>query len=291
MADAGSGASLPRRLALTAAFLALLGLSWSGLFEREAEATLSPTLERALVTAGLARGLNGVISVAQGTEIAIQPVGVGVTITAGQILDPLNDLVERFSWLALAASASLGAQLLLTEIFSEQAVNWVLTVTVVVYLGLLWWPKPLPALGWLLRLAALVVFVRFLFTVISFSVGWIDRWVLEERQQLAMAELRLATSDIEALEQPDANAPSRTRERSLLERLEDAVGSSQQTFDIEARLNALRNRAEAAIGHLVDLVVLFLVQTLLLPLGAFYLALASFRWFWAVSTSSGPPGS
>ena len=66
--------------------------------------------KRALVGYALARGLNGAISVAQGTEVAIQPAGVGVNFTPGQILDPVNDLVERFSWIMMLASSSLGIQ-------------------------------------------------------------------------------------------------------------------------------------------------------------------------------------
>ena len=45
----------------------------------------------------------------------MQPVGVGVTLTIGEVLDPLNDLVERFAWLALVASVSLGLQMTLGE--------------------------------------------------------------------------------------------------------------------------------------------------------------------------------
>ena len=61
----------------------------------------------------MARGLNGVISVAQGTSVAIQPAGVGVMLAPGELLDPVNDLVEQFSTVMLFASASLGLQRLL----------------------------------------------------------------------------------------------------------------------------------------------------------------------------------
>jgi len=275
--------SVPQRLILTTLLIALVALSWSGLLERSAERSLQPTFQRALLAAAIARGLNGVISVAQGTEIAIQPVGVGITITAGEILDPLNDLVERFSWLALVASASLGAQLLLSEIFAEPVVNAALTVTVVVYLLVLWWPRGLPSLAWLLRLAGLIVFVRFLFSVVTLAVGLIDHFALEHRQEAAMSQLSTTTRDLETLE-PAAEPPGAT-ERSLLERFESALDSSRQALDVEAQLQALSTRVEASISQLIDLIVLFLVQTLLLPLGALYLALASFRWFWRWSLS------
>jgi hypothetical protein len=44
------------------------------------------------------------------TEVAIGFSGVGFVLALGQILDPVNDLIERFSWVVLAAGASLGAQ-------------------------------------------------------------------------------------------------------------------------------------------------------------------------------------
>ena len=54
-------------------------------------------LKNALVTFAVARTLNGVISAAQGTEVALEPGGVGVVLSVGEVLDPINDLIERFS--------------------------------------------------------------------------------------------------------------------------------------------------------------------------------------------------
>lgn len=279
-----------QKLLITVLLTGLVALSWSGSMERLANETLQPTFERALLTAAIARGLNGVISVAQGTEIAIQPVGVGVTITAGQILDPLNDLVERFSWLALAASASLGTQMLLSEIFAEPLMNMLLSATSVLYLLVLWWPSSPPRFSWLLRAAALLVFARFLFTLVMMTVGLVDHWVLEERQQIAIGELTLATQQIESLEQPEATA--RDTEQSILERFESALDGSRQALDIETRLNAVSDSIEASISYVIDLIVVFVVQTLMLPIFAIYAALASFRWFWrwslSLSTSGNP---
>jgi len=275
--------SLPVRLFLSTLLVAIVGLSWSGVMERIADDSLAPTLQRALITAALARGLNGVISVAQGTEIAIQPVGVGITIAAGEILDPLNDLIERFSWLALAASASLGTQMLLTEIFSEPAINVILSAVAGLYLLVLWWPKPLPGFAWLLRVAAFLIFIRFLFTMVTLSVGWVDHWVLQERQEQALAELSAATERIEDLEQ--APQPAIDTEQSIMERFESALDGSRQALNIEARLAELRASVEDSISQLIDLIVIFLVQTLMLPIVAIYVAIGSFRWFWRWSLS------
>ncbi len=267
-----------QRLLISLIVIGLVGLSWSGLLERDADARLATVLERALITAAIARGLNGVISVAQGTEIAVQPIGVGVTITVGEILDPLNDLVERFSWLALIASASLGTQLLLTDIAAEPVISAGVSILAAGFLILLWWPGAGRAAGWLMRALALALMVRFLFTVVSLTVGWVDAWVLEQRQQTALAELTLAKDDIEALKTaPEIPEPG--TESSIRQRFSDLVDEGRQLLDLEAQIGALESRAESAIEHLLSLTVLFLVQTLLVPIGAFWLAISGFQAF------------
>ncbi len=280
--------SLWQRLLITALVIGLVSLSWSGLLERNADARLTTVLERALITAAIARGLNGVISVAQGTEIAVQPIGVGVTITAGQILDPLNDLVERFSWLSLVASASLGTQLLLTEIATEPALNIGVSALAAGFLLLLWWPGAARAAGWLMRALALALMIRFLFTLVSLTVGWVDAWVLEQRQQSAMAELTLAKEDIDAL-QTTPDVPATGTESSIRQRFNNLVDEGRQLLDLEAQIGALEERTESAIEHLLALTVLFLVQTLLVPIGAFWLAISGFRAFlrWLRTSSAG----
>ncbi len=91
-------------------------LSVTPFMDQRAAADYEQLFQRAFVTFALARTINGVISVVQGTEIALQPAGVGVTLTPGEILDPVNDLVERFSWIMMGATISLGVQNVLLDI-------------------------------------------------------------------------------------------------------------------------------------------------------------------------------
>lgn len=215
---------------------------------------------------------------AQGTEIAVQPIGVGVTISVGQILDPLNDLVERFSWLALVASASLGTQMLLTDITTEPAVSWGVTVLACLALVLLWWPGKSAAAALLMRALAVALMLRFLFTLVSLTVGWVDVWVLESRQQAAMAELTLARDDIESLREESTPTVSAS-ESSIRQQFNDLIDEGRQLLNLESQIDALEVRAESAIEHLLQLIVVFVVQTLLVPIGAFWLALTAFRAF------------
>ena len=74
----------------TAFALAICLLAFTGVADELSESYAATALERAFVTWAVARGLNGVISVAQGTEIALEPGGVGVNLTVGQILDQVT---------------------------------------------------------------------------------------------------------------------------------------------------------------------------------------------------------
>jgi hypothetical protein len=81
-----------------------------------------------------ARALNAVISVAQGTEVSLQPLGVGVTLAPGQLLDPVNDLVEKFSDLMLMASVAFGVQKVLISMGGYWLISLLLTFAAIGWL-------------------------------------------------------------------------------------------------------------------------------------------------------------
>lgn len=111
----GPSRSWPRGGVLSALLLVLmLGLSLSGDFRDTARDRIEVASERALTSFAVARGLNGIISVLQEMEIGFS-FGVSGSMEPGQILDPLNDLIERFSLAALTAATVLWTLRLLGE--------------------------------------------------------------------------------------------------------------------------------------------------------------------------------
>ena len=58
-------------------------LSVTPFIDQRAAADYEQLFQRAFITFALARTINGVISVVQGNEVALQPAGVGVTLTPG----------------------------------------------------------------------------------------------------------------------------------------------------------------------------------------------------------------
>lgn len=290
MSAASSNKLMPNRRSLLLAgfFLLLLAACWSGTLERIARGEAEAALGRVVVAFGLARTLNGAISVAQGTEIALQPAGVGVTLTAGEVLDPLNDLVERFSILALTATISLQGQILLTELLSTHWVNLLLSACVGIYLLTALLPPLRRYEKVAARITSLVMFTRLIFVVVMFTANWLGNLTLSERHTVAVAELTQTREDISTINK-EAEPPATTGETSMLDRVTDFFAEQRDALDIGNRLQAVLDRAEQAVSHLITLSVLFLLQYVALPIGAFWLASFCVRTAWSIWWQTPPP--
>ena len=151
--------SIPRRIALVLVLLVLVACAWWAPLDKPALQQVDAGLKRALVSFATARALNGVISVAQGTEIALQPGGVGATLAPGQLLDPVNDLVEQFSQLMLIASVALGVEKILIGIGSDWTMSLALTIVSLMFSVLLISGRRVGP--WLPRLLAILLMLRF----------------------------------------------------------------------------------------------------------------------------------
>ena len=137
-----------RKSAWTAAALLAVVLAFTGVVDRPSEAIAADSLKRALVTFAAARALNGAISAAQGTELALEPAGVGVVLSVGQVLDPINDLVERFSSVMLVAASSIGLQNILLRISSTVGFDIALFVVALWLMLATWSPWLQASMPW-----------------------------------------------------------------------------------------------------------------------------------------------
>ncbi len=253
---------------------------WTGLAVLAAVAALSGHVDttgkryageaftRALVTFAVARTLNGVISVAQGTEVAVEPGGVGVNFTVGQVLDPINDLVERFSAVMLVATSSLGLQNILLRMTMWWGTNLALVAAAVLTLAVLWWPKfdtgrvrPLA-----MQVLLVAVFVRFAVPILVIGSNLVFDTFLEAEQAAATQALETTRSEIEQLNNEVATPETPTEDQSVMERLGTMLNNSLESMNVGDRLNSLRDRVSNASEHIINLIVIFVLQTIILPL-------------------------
>ena len=259
-----SNDTVVRRLAVAAVAL-VVACSWYAPIQTLAQEQVDAGLSRALVSFASARTLNALISVIQGTEVAIQPLGVGVTLTLGQILDPLNDLVERFSDLMLSASVAFGIQKVLLAVTSNWVVSLLVTALAAVWAMLhLWRGAPL----WLSRALVIVLMIRFAVPVVTIGSDFIFTKFLAQEYDSSQQSIVAVTGQSEKLAQ---QSPATSTDRSFVEQLKDRIAAPIK--EVKDRYEAIKMSLEQITVRIINLIVIFLMQTIVVPMVLFWVLL------------------
>lgn len=255
-----------RRLLLSVLVLIMAVLAALGTVDSTGKHYADEAFKRALVTFAVARTLNGVISVAQGTEVAVEPAGVGVNFTVGQILDPVNDLVERFSAVMLVATSSLGLQNILLRISAWWGISLFLILAAIFYLVTMWASSPkLTRFGTAaVRLLLVAAFMRFAVAFLIIASNLVFNTFLAAEQAAATRALETTTAQIQEISD-EADVPD-LENQSFMERLGSMLDDSLGSMNVKERLAAFRDRMSNASEHIINLIVIFVMQTILLPL-------------------------
>ena len=254
-----------RKVIITVLLLLLAFFSVSKLldtfsFDTFGEKYTEEGFTRSLAAFGIAKGLNGLISVVQGTEVAIEPVGVGVILTPGQILDPVNDLIERFSWVMLICTTSLGIQSILLTIFSSFFFS--IAVSTTLFLIVLFiWNDQLASINLkniLYRLTAFLIILRFFIPLMAITndglyKAFLEPTYIESKRQLEQSNTAIANlSDNQKINNEAAD-------KSWYEVMIDSI-------NIDKNYEQLKVEADNLTSHIIDLIVVFTMQTILFPL-------------------------
>ncbi len=245
--------------------------------DNSSESQIDSALTRALIGFGIARTLNGVISVAQGTEFAVQPAGVGVNFSPGEILDPVNDLVERFSWVMLVATSSLGVQKILLEVSSWIGISFMLAGAAVFWLLTRMQSGAASSIAkFASRLLLVMLLLRFLIPVGSIANDWVYRQFLQPKFETSSQQLEVASERIREISTRQSNPPEESS--SLRQKAKNIYQSMTSKFDFDGMLQDYKKSAEDVSEHAVNLIVVFLLQTILFPLIFLFVVYRAFRY-------------
>lgn len=264
---------------LSVTLLLVAVLSVTPFVDQRAAADYEQLFQRAFVTFALARTINGVISVVQGTEIALQPAGVGVTLTPGEILDPVNDLVERFSWIMLAATISLGIQNVLLEVSAWWLIQALFTALALWLLVRLWYPgQSTHAYRSVLKRAfLLLLFIRFAVPVMLIGNDLLYQQFLESRYQQSTEIVSEAGKALQQLSAEAGREQIENPDAGMLDSIARVWSNTVDTVDLSGRLRRMQERAAEVIEHLIQLSVVFILQTGLMPIAFLWVFLQVFK--------------
>jgi hypothetical protein len=225
-------------------------------------------LERAIYTYAVVRGMNAVISVLQGTDIAVSPAGVGVRMAVGEILDPVNDLLERFSWVMLVSTASLGIQKVLLEIGAWLGLRVFLSVALAVLLVAIWLPpihrRRVSSFSYKLLVAALII--RFGLPLVALASEKLYDIFLEDTYFESSRVIEDINREIKSVEIPGGEGDASDTSEGYLGALKGMVDQTVSALDLKNRIIQLKDRIANFARYTVDLITVFVLQTLVIPL-------------------------
>ncbi|WP_018866219.1 MULTISPECIES: hypothetical protein [unclassified Thioalkalivibrio] len=261
-----------KKAAVSIGLLVLLGLSATNLLgqhlvdpvmhaaDEKADQYLTTALINATAAYGSARALDRVISMVTETTVS-GGVGVaGASMKPGMRLKPLQDLLERFSEVMLWAIAALVLQHFLVEVVPLIAVPVLLSVAAVLLMIATITTGPTSA-----RFVALTklviglwIFLRVLLPLGLAVVAVISGAVLEDRQDRELQEVAGSVEELEEVEGAAEDGGVIARARAIWDSAGEIIGNTVEF-------------SERMIGSFIQLLVVFLLQSVLVPIAVLLL--------------------
>ncbi|MDF1881628.1 hypothetical protein JHD50_09985 [Sulfurimonas sp. MAG313] len=268
-----------KKLLISALLISLVSFSFLKPVDDFSSVQLDKAFARSITVFAIVRTLNGLISVLQGTEVYATPAGVGVNFAVGQILDPMNDILERFSWIMLMSSVSLGIQELMLNLGQTQLIQGFLALSALGLLMSLWIPPLWHKKGFNLVFKTFIIFsfLRFFVPLSILLTEGIYTYGLHTQYEEAKSSLELSQRQTENIIHK-INTSQNQYKTSWLESLN--LNQQIQSFKLKMQVlwNDLKLKFNHAIEYMLTLIAIFIVQSVLFPLLFLWIAMKLFKW-------------
>ncbi len=250
----------------------IITISYTVQIDTKGESIVTDSLSSAIKVFAVAKGLNGAISLAQGTEIN----AAILTISVGEVLDPINDLVEQFSWIMLASITSLGIQKILLNFVSGD----IFTIIVIVFIVILniWmfirFSNDIKIRDIFFRVTIVLIFLRFSIPIMSMLNSFVYEHYVKNDYNIEINQ-NLINKSAENIN----NITQQTIEdkQTISEKDNSLVDSITQTFNsvtnnifnlnyYKNKVNEYQKTTEKTSDYILNLIVAFSFKTIFFPL-------------------------
>jgi len=239
--------------------------------DQKADTYFSEAMTKAGLAYGVCRMVNASVSVIQESQVQIEPAGLGVSLAAGQVLDPLNDMTERTSNILVTAITSLGIQKIAHELCVAFApVLIAIFLITFVMATLLKGERAKKIKEIILKFILLLAVIRLCLPTSSIinshlNESYFTPEITKVKDELAM--ISPGMDRLKDLSMPEIDGVMGTVKNGL-----SFMGN--KTSDLRAALNEMIQNMGEMVSHLLKLsylyVALFVIQVILLPVGAFW---------------------
>lgn len=235
-----------------------LCLAFSFIIDIKGKELIDDSFTQAVIVFGSAKALNAVISLAQGTELSIP----FFTLAIGEVLDPINDLVEQFALVMLASMTSLGIQKILMSFVTSSIYNITLAVSLVILN--LWlffrFAKDEKFRIYFFKIAIVLVFLRFAVPL----MGYVNEVVYQNfvKSQYNIEKLNENIIKVkEEVSEVTKSTIGQKEDKSFFSNIANKFDTSFYTKKVDEYKSAVENSSE----DIVALIIAFIFQTIFLP--------------------------
>ena len=236
-----------------------------------ADSYFKDSITKAGVSYGVCRVINATVSVIQQSSVQLEPAGIGLSLAVGQIVDPINDMVERLSNVLVMSIASLGVQELVYEI-SITIVPQILAILLLFLSFLLWFKntRVLKLQKILMSVLVIAAIARFCLPISSVANEFLQETFFDDKIVAANEELTASTLDMDKLE--DVRVPKS-------DGFMGTIGNSasylkKKSVDFRNTIQVIMENKGVIVENLLRLTFLYLgifvIQVLVLPLLMFW---------------------
>lgn len=270
-------AILSKNAALAALFVFLCALFLTERafpqIEEKADAYFKESITQAATVFATARAINGAISVIKESSVSGTPGGVGIDIAAGQVLDPVDDVIERLSDILFTTIISLGIQKIVYELIGEIAfacVGILLAGTLVsgFFSNNAKWRA---ANLFMKKAALLILLVRMALPCTALLADFAETHFFAPRIAEAQGKLELLSTG-----EPVEFKIDFTEDDGFLDKIDKAWAATKHTFEsTKEMLVTFKENMGTIVETSLDIaglyIALFIVQVIFLPIAAFLL--------------------
>lgn len=228
------------------------------------------SITKAGVSYGVCRLINGTVSVIQQSSVQLEPAGIGMSLAVGQIVDPINDMVERLSDVLVLSITSLGIQELAYEISIMLAppvgASFLFVLSV-----LLWFKKDtfFALQKVVLNVLIIVSIARFCLPVSSLANEFLQEHFFEDKIIEANGKLAEGMADLNTLNEVDV-----PEYEGVLKTIENSASYiKHKSVDFKNAVSITLENKGLIVENLLKLTFLYLgifvIQILVLPLAIF----------------------
>lgn len=242
--------------------------------DQKADTYFSEAITKAALTYSVCRVVNASVSVIKESQVQIEPAGLGVSLAAGQALDPLDDMTERASDILVTAIVSLGIQKIAYELSVEFAPVLIAFFLIAFVMATILKSVRVKTIREIiLKAIVLIAVVRLCLPISSIISTYLNGNYFSPEITKAKDELAMSSPVMDELK--DMRMPEIDGVLGTVKNGFNFVG--EKTSDLKMALKEMIQNMENMISNLLKLsylyVALFVIQVVLLPIGIFWLLL------------------